>query len=180
MVTCPPKTSPAIIERTIECSNSDRPLTQTIKDHLQPLLSILNRGINNLSPLILKMAGVQTKKELEHAQRNKEEKITVEGDLAQSLLKWSKLRNASGVIVILASLFALPVKNIFTESKGIYSGPAPGFRYPLSSGSPPTLLEIVMILIVFAIGILILWAPWSRYKAIKLSEKPLKLILLRK
>ena len=105
------------------------------------------------------MAAVKTKKELEHAQRNKEEKITVEGDLAQSLLKWIKLRNVSGGILILASLFALPVKNIFTESGGIYSGPAPGFRYPLSSGSPPTLLEIVVILVVFALGILILWAP---------------------
>ncbi|MBW7995317.1 MAG: hypothetical protein FVQ81_01850 [Candidatus Glassbacteria bacterium] len=126
------------------------------------------------------MIVVYTNKELEQARRNKEEKIIVEGNSARSLLFRRMFQNIIGVILIGVSLFALPVKGVLTKSDGVYSGPAPGFRYPLSSGSPPTLMEIVLLAIVFFAGVLIIWKPWSVYETSRLGEQPLKVILLRK
>ena len=127
------------------------------------------------------MEVVRTKEELAEARKNKQEKITVEGSLGQGLLKWTKIRKITGFLLLIAALFAVPVKDFFTEPSGYYPGLGEHFRFPLASGRPgPTGVEITILLIVVAVGILLLTDVLSRYDAVRLSAKPPKLVLIRK
>ncbi len=109
---------------------------------------------------------VRTKAELEKAVEEGVEIIVVEGELAEKVYEGRKIKQygASTLALLGAALAAAPL------TAGASLAPIAAL----------TGIDLVIIIIVLAVGLALLLAVWKEYEVVEFSTEPLRLVLRKK